>query len=511
MIDITKDKIKNLEELSLIIKKLKAQNKIIVQCHGVFDLMHPGHIKHFSAAKRQGDILVVTITSDRFVNKGPGRPIFTSQIRAETIAALGCVDYVAVNDSPSGVDAIQAVRPDIYVKGSEYRDSHDFTGGIYKEAEAMKAIGGRIEFTDEPVFSSSNLINKFMSPYSEEAKSFIDVFKKKHSFGGLQQYFERIKKLKVLVIGETIIDEYHYVKAMGKSPKENIIATRYENEESFAGGILACANHIAGYCDKVDLVSCLGRRNGKDDFVKKHLKENIKARFFHTEKASTIVKRRFVDPVFLTKMFEVYYFNDAPIESELEGQILDYLEKVLPAYDLVIALDYGHGFLTPRIIDLIAKKSKFLAINTQTNSANFGFNVVTKYPRADYVCIDHLEARLAFRKKDVMQPEWKNIIKNLSEKLNTQKTIITMGHEGCLVYGSGESYKIPVFSTSIVDRVGAGDAFLAITSPFAAIGAEAELIGFIGNMVGAIAVTIVGNKKSVEPVTLLKALNFALK
>src|SRR3990167_10271529 len=103
----------------------------IVQCHGVFDLLHIGHIKHFQAAKRQGDILVVTITPDRFVNKGPNRPRFTERLRAEAIAALDCVDYVIINSWPTAVEAIQFIKPHVYAKGDEYKNNdNDITGKI---------------------------------------------------------------------------------------------------------------------------------------------------------------------------------------------------------------------------------------------------------------------------------------------------------------------------------------------------------------------------------------------
>lgn len=299
---------------------------------------------------------------------------------------------------------------------------------------------------------------------------------------------------------------------MNKSPKETILATRYENEEAFAGGALACANHLAHYCKQVDLLTCLGAEDTKEKFIRKRLKENITPRFFYTPAAPTIVKRRFIDPVFLTKLFEVYYFNDRSVPVSVEKKILGHLTRVLPKYDLVVVADYGHGFLTPRIIRRISSNAPFLALNTQTNSANLGFNVVVKYPRADYICIDHYEARLVARQRDISSiSEWKKIANDITRKLKASKTVITLGHDGCLSYGKNELYQIPVFSTRVLDRVGAGDAFLAITSPLVKAGMPTEAVGFVGNAVGALAVTIVGNKQSVEPVPLLKSINTMLK
>src|SRR5579863_7935356 len=155
----TNDKILALDELALVLEKHKAQGKTVVQCHGVFDLMHVGHIRHFEQAKKLGDILVVTVTPDHYVNKGPNRPVFTDAHRTFAIAALGCVDYVAVNHWPTAIDTIKLLRPVIFVKGSEYRDaSRDRTGNISLEEQSVLEVGGRVEFTEDIVFSSSSLI-----------------------------------------------------------------------------------------------------------------------------------------------------------------------------------------------------------------------------------------------------------------------------------------------------------------------------------------------------------------
>ncbi|KAF0143594.1 MAG: cytidyltransferase [Nitrospirae bacterium] len=154
-------KIKVLEELSQIIKKLKSEGKKVVLCHGCFDLMHPGHIKYFQAARNMGDILVVTLTPDIYIDKGPGRPVFNQDLRAESIAALECVDYVAVNKWPTAEETLRLLRPDIYVKGQEFENLEDKTGKIQKEYEVLKEIGAEMRFTHEIVFSSTKLLNQY--------------------------------------------------------------------------------------------------------------------------------------------------------------------------------------------------------------------------------------------------------------------------------------------------------------------------------------------------------------
>lgn len=504
-------KIKTINELSSILKKLKKEGKRIAHCHGCFDLLHPGHLKHFQAAKKKADVLIVTLTKDEYVNKGPGRPVFNHHLRAESIAALECVDYVAINDWPTAIETIKLLKPHFYVKGSDYADrSNDLTGKIYEEEEAVKSIGGLIHFTDEVSFSSTSLINTFLSPYPQEAKEFFHVFKKKYSAVDIIGRLKAVEDLKVLVIGDIIIDEYHYCSGMGKSAKDNIIATKFSNEEIFAGGVLAAANHIAGFCKDVTLISCVGLKNNYEDFVTGHLKANIKQEFYFRQDVPTVVKRRFVDPAFLTKLFEVCYLEDSLLmPKEIEEKICESLNRNLKHFDLVLVTDFGHGMITPRIIKLLSEKAKFLAVNVQTNSANLGYNLITKLHRADFICIDEPELRLACHDKT---SNIEHLITDVAKRINCDKIIITRGHKGSLVYSAkGGFEQIPVFSKDVVDRIGAGDAFFSIAAPCVCKNNPMEAVGFIGNAVGAIKVLIVGNRSAVEPVPLYKYITTLLK
>ncbi len=161
------EKILDLDRLAAVVRELKARGRKIVHCHGCFDLMHPGHIKYFQAAKKMGDFLVVTVSPDRFVDKGPGRPVFNEALRAESIAALQCVDYVAVNKWPTAEETLRALRPDIYVKGQEFEKLEDKTGKIQREAEVVREIGAELRFTHEIVFSSTRLINQHLAKPGE--------------------------------------------------------------------------------------------------------------------------------------------------------------------------------------------------------------------------------------------------------------------------------------------------------------------------------------------------------
>ena len=226
-------KVKRLEELAEILASLRSEGKKIVHCHGVFDLLHIGHIRHFEQAKMLGDVLVVTVTQDKHVNKGPHRPAFPENLRAESIAALDCVDYVAINNWPTSVETIKLLKPDVYAKGSDYRDARkDYTGKITDEEAAVKSVGGEIAFTEDITFSSSSLINKYISPLPKEVGDFLTDFSSRYPADDIVQYIEKARSLKVLVIGEAIIDEYQYCESIGKSTKEPALVAQYNSTES---------------------------------------------------------------------------------------------------------------------------------------------------------------------------------------------------------------------------------------------------------------------------------------
>ena len=168
---IMSNKIIEIEVLAEKIAQAKTAGKKVVHCHGCFDLMHPGHIKYFQAAKKMGDILIVTLSPDHYVDKGPDRPVFSQNLRAESIAALECVDYVAVNKWPTAEETLKLLRPHYYVKGQEFENLEDKTGKIQKEYEILKEIGTEMRFTHEIVFSSTKLLNRNLKKDPQEGNS----------------------------------------------------------------------------------------------------------------------------------------------------------------------------------------------------------------------------------------------------------------------------------------------------------------------------------------------------
>lgn len=490
-------KVRSIHELATILESHRQTGQVVVHCHGVFDLLHVGHIKHLQAARRLGDLLVVTLTRDEHVNKGPHRPAFTQDLRAEALAALDCVAYVAVNEWPTAVETIQLLRPSKFVKGMvRIAGKRDHTDAIDREKDAVESVGGELVLTDEETFSASSLLNQFLDILSEESRNFLVDFRRKYSDRDVIRVLEGIRPLRVLTIGETILDQYTFVNVMAKSNKDPILAARKIRSETYAGGILAISNHLAQFCGDVQLMTYLGETAPQREFILGKLAPTVKANFIMKPNAPTIVKQRFVDEYFGSKLFEVYVMDNEMEVGPENDALCRALEECLPSFDVVVVADYGHGLFTDRVIQILCEKSKFLAVNAQSNAGNRGYNMISKYPRADFISIDESEARLETRNpKDPAR----RVIETIASRIDCPRILVTLGRQGCILHERGVGFtQVPAFATKLVDRIGAGDAVLAITAPCVALGVPLDMVGFIGNVVGAEACRIVGNKEPVS-------------
>lgn len=503
-------KTKSLSELAAILLSLRRDGKKIVLCHGVFDLLHIGHIRYFDQARRAGDVLVVTVTPDRFVDKGPHRPAFNQYLRAEAIASLGSVDFVAINEWPTAEKTLRLLKPDVYAKGSEFkRLKDDPTGKILLENKVVEEIGARLFFSQDIVFSSSNLINRYLSDLPREIRQYLELFRQRYGLEDVLALVNKMAALKVLVVGDTIIDAYQYCEAIGKSSKDPTLALKYQSEDRFVGGAVAVANHVADFAGSVKLVSVLGQTESQEAFIKNQLHPNVSPWFLFQADAPTPVKRRFIDGYSFNKLFEVYVMQDDGLSVPQETQLKQQLKQLMPQYDLIIAADFGHGAISAETARLLSRHSGFLAVNTQANAGNRGFHTVSRYPRADYVCIAEHELRLETRLRN---GDIAPMLQKITKALKCRQMVVTRGRRGCLVCDADQTLMaVPAFAEKIVDRVGAGDAFLSLTCLAAALGADSEVLGFLGNIAGSLAVQQIGNKKSLDQASVQKYITALMK
>ena len=460
-------------------------------------------------AKSFGDVLLVTITPDRFVNKGPGRPVFNEKHRAEAIAALDVVDYVSINDWPTAIETIKGLKPDLYVKGPDYSDyKQDVTGNIQLEEDAVKSVGGEIDFTSDITFSSSSIINQHFSQITKEQQQFIDKLKEKYTSENIIEYIDSLKKLKIFLVGEVIIDEYVFCNSIGKSGKEPVLVNQKLNSERYAGGILAVANQVSDFCKEEKILSYLGDRDDQDQFIKKNIRSNIDLDYVYKSDSPTILKTRFIDNYTKTKTLGVYDINDTFLNKNEEMEFCMKLENCVNEYDVVIVVDYGHGLIPPHIVHKLEKHSKYLAVNTQLNSFNIGYHTISKYTNANYVCVHEGELRHNYRNRhDTIE----YLTKQLAKRINSDVITITRGNAGSVIYKDGEFIECPAFAGKVVDRVGAGDTLLAITALCFAADLPADLTLVLGNLAAAETIALIGPGNKLNKVDLTKAVLALLK
>jgi rfaE bifunctional protein nucleotidyltransferase chain/domain len=500
-------KVKTFPEIEEILQLAHKDKKKVVLCHGVFDLLHPGHLRHFKRAKAEGDLLVVTVTPDRFVNKGPGRPVFTEALRLESLAALEDIDYVLLNDSPDAIFAIKKIKPDLYVKGLEYSNAAaDVTGKISQEVQAVESVGGKVFFTDEIVFSSSSLLNQFFDPKSPEAAAFLDRLRTEYHVDEIIGKIEDLSTLKVLVIGDAIIDEYQYADPMGQSGKGHHMVVRSLGKDVFLGGSLIIANHLAQFAGEVTLLTAVGKNCPYSSFIQANLDSKIKQEFLSLEDTTTLIKKRYVlkDGRTLSKLFETYSGQEDPLSVGQTRHVLDYLQYHTAGFDLVLVCDFGNGFTNPMIIDGISELPNFTALNTQINSGNRGYNVVTNYRKANYISINEPELRLATHDKN---SSVEGLASDISQVMNCPAVAVTRGINGVFCFSTPETLQhIPALITNTVDRIGAGDSFLALSSLCMAKGYPMLLSGFLGSLAAGMSTQMIGNQEAIKKVPLTKFL-----
>ena len=488
--------------------RLRAEDKVIVQSHGTFDLLHPGHLVHFEEAKALGDVLVVTITAEKDVNKGPGRPFFNDALRSKALAALECVDYVVVIPYPAAVEAITCVKPNVYCKGKEYEDPEtDVTGSIYDDLKVVEKFGGRVAYVGAVVFSSTSLLNEHFETYSPRVKEFCRRIAAGCSVHRFRETVDSFADLRVLVIGDIIFDRYSTVDVQGLTSKNRMLSGRFVREETQAGGALAVFRHIREFAPNVKLLSLVGTESWAEETLCQFLHPD-QDEIIRIPDFTTIIKQRFVEPVCegkeLSKLFSVNFIAGEHPSEEVQRYVCERINNQIRDYDLVVVMDFGHGLMQPAVRNLVQEKARFLALNCQTNSNNHGFNIINRqYHRADSFSLDQTELNLACGMRHY---DADHELQVLHDTLGATSSWLTRGSVETIGIRTGE---VPCvcepFEREVVDTIGAGDAFCSLASLAAAKGLPVDLATFMGQLGGAIAVKIVGNSENVTKSRFLKS------
>ena len=509
-VDSVDAKIVSSDEIHKLCQEYRDRGLKVVLCHGVFDLLHPGHITHLQQARNLGDILVVSVTAAEYVSKGPGRPFFNDMLRLQSLASLSCVDHVILSRAETALDVLDCLQPDIYVNGAEYEAAeNDLTRNIERESAKVRSYGGKVCFTGGPVFSSTKLLNQEFPVVSGDAKDFLADFASRCSVEDIQAYLLPAQDLRVLVVGDLILDQYVFCAVQGLSLKDRALSALFEHEETYPGGALAIARHISRYCREVCLCSIVGdgQWRQRQRSILNSLKSEFRMDLQEVRGFQTAIKQRYVERKGLRnefdKLFAMNYLDRSGTNDEGDRQpFYDRLESSVSNYDLVVVCDFGHGLVDEQVMEILQDRASYLAVNCQTNTANFGNNLINKYRRADTFTIDERELKLAFSGSRA-DPE--ELLCRLAGQLKAGMGWLTLGSRGVSGVGEdGKQVNIPALTLITTDTVGAGDAFFAIASLCARAQVPLEPACFLANVAGALAANILGNAKPVERAKLLK-------
>ncbi|MDE7001426.1 MAG: adenylyltransferase/cytidyltransferase family protein, partial [Lachnospiraceae bacterium] len=448
-----KKEISQEEFKKLIRPELKNQKKTIALCHGVFDLLHAGHIIHLEQAKKMADVLVVSVTAAKYVRKGPGRPYFDDEMRMKVLSALECVDYVMLSQGYTVDDIIESVEPDIYVKGEEYaKAEEDITGKIAEEKALVEKHGGILKFTTGQVFSSTKLINTVMSGLSDEVRHYMEDFKTRFTMKDIREYAENTARLKVLVVGDVIIDKYTYCNVQGMMSKDMGYSARLSHSEEYLGGAVAIARHLVAFTGNVTLMSIIGNESRIRLRFMDELADKVQLRLGYSSVFPTIMKHRYLSHDAKREEYKkIFAINNVPEDIRYEEDIYEAFKERLrdkiSGYDVVFLCDFGHGLINRELMDMIQKNAKYLALNCQTNSTNKGLNVITKYTRADIFTLDQQELKLAFPEYYLDEEAG---LRALSGHLHGNGWL-TRGSKGAYGILDGRMHGCPAFTLKVKD------------------------------------------------------------
>jgi len=435
---------------------------------GCFDNLHSGHIAHLKEAKARCYHLIVSLTIDEKINKGPGRPVFTTQQRAYMLSALDCVDTIIINDQFDCCHIIEAIKPQFYFKGPDYKNGNDLHGALKKEKELLEKYGGEMIFTSDEITDSSTRI--FSVQGKKPDLPYLDTF----DFEYFRNLFEGPSDCVYKVLGDKIKDVYQYCKINGIGNKSShVSATNIPyNVVEQKGGAEIIKEHLLSFApDKTHF-----------DFGEKYVE---KVRYIHEDNGQ--------------KLFELQHTIENRLEK-LEQPIVG--EKIT---DFIYA-DFGHYFFSHEFpIQSPTKNDIREHLMVQANSANFGYNTLWKWKEFDpyHVSLDLQEGRLFVGNKNATAEE---IIKKIYEVLQPVYITLTMGLEGLIIAhrepytGKPELYKFPIIGVvkDAGDAMGCGDAVFAMTTLLISRGAKPEAIAFGGAIAGWLHSKVLGNTEALS-------------
>ncbi len=341
-------------------------------------------------------------------------------------------------------------------------------------------------------------------------KKFIHKIKTKINLNNFNKQINKLQDLKVLVIGEAIIDKYVFCETLGKSGKEPHLVLRNLSEEVYLGGTLSIARNVSDFCKKITILSALGQNKEYEKYIKKILPKNIKTKFLYKTKSPTIIKKRYLEQNTNTKVLGIYTLNDESLNKKDEFIFNKMILKEIKKHDVVIVSDYGHGLITKKLAKLLCKNSKFLTLNAQANASSIGYHTIQKYKDIDCVVMNEAELRYELRDKN---EKLDILTKKLTKMIGINNLVITKGSSGAILYSSKDKkyFHCPAFASKVIDKIGAGDSMLSIMSILIKSNFKNIISIFLGSLAGAMSVSEMSNKVPIKKTKLLKYFNHILR
>ena len=332
-------------------RQAQATGKVIVQCHGCFDILHPGHLRYLAWAKERGDVLIVSVSADSVVQKGFSRPYVPEQLRAENLAALEVVDYVTIDDHEWAGPILELIRPDIYVKGKEFENV--FTGRIGRERQLVESYGGKVLFSSgDVVYSSTKIIEEHRDKlgYADEQ---VQAFRQRHGItdGRITEILDGFRGKRILVVGDTIVDRYIHCDRLGMSADAPVLVVRPLETDMFLGGAGIVAQHVNTLGASAVFCSVLGN-DADGDYARRELeRRQLEAELVIDPARPTTAKTRYLSDG--KKLLNVNTFRDHNLDLPIATQMQERIERLGAQADAVVICDFGYGVITNGLLEVL--------------------------------------------------------------------------------------------------------------------------------------------------------------
>jgi rfaE bifunctional protein kinase chain/domain/rfaE bifunctional protein nucleotidyltransferase chain/domain len=488
-------KICSIDRLLAMRDQARATGRVVVHCHGCFDIVHPGHIHHLQLAKTYGDILVVSLSADAQVNKGVNRPLVPEDLRAQSLAALECVDFVYVNPEPTAAGLLLRLRPDVYVKGKEYEHNQD--PRFLAERQVVTANGGRVVCTSgDVIFSSTALINQLDAAAGEFLHhEKLRRLRERHGLGSAELHglAQRFRGKRIVVVGDYILDRYHVCEAIGVAGESPMMSLRSVGSRDYDGGAAVIALHLAGLGAEPTLVTTLSDHGAGPQRLRLAA-AGVDVLALPRERGDVRKHRYLVEQ---SKMFKVDDGAAAPLDSRSEEAMAHWVLSAATGAAGVIFADFGYGAITGGLLDRVLPELRrsvdVIAADVSGRQSN-----LLRFKDVDLLCPTEREVRETLSDFSSSLPA---VVWNLLHETRARSAIVTLGKQGLMTFdhdhdaaeGRLRSEHVPALASHAVDPLGCGDALLATATLTLAAGGSLAAAGFLGAVAAAAHVQTPGN------------------